>query len=65
MEPRKVRIVGVVRVISRGDSTPTPYGLALGARPGSESTAYDYRGPSRNLGDPVISAEESAGAGPG
>ena len=34
-------------------------GLARGARPGSESTAYGYRGHSRNLGDPAISAEEA------
>jgi hypothetical protein len=64
-EPRKALVVGVVHVVSRATALLCRNGLARGARPGSESTAYGYRGPSRNLGDPVISAEGSAGEGPG
>lgn len=66
MEPRKK---GVDRVVLLGLIGATALlrrkGLARGACPGSESTAYVHRGSSRNLGDPVISAEEIAGEGSG
>ena len=68
MEPRKVRVVGVVPVTEKKKGATALLcrtGLAQGARPGSESTAYAQRGPSRNLGAPVIPAEERAGEGPG
>ncbi len=59
-----MRIVEVVAVQNTGDSTPTYDGLGLGARPGSKSTAYAYRGSCRNLGDPDVSAAD-AGQGSG
>ena len=61
-------VVGVVLVMSRGDSTPVPQWPGTRSPAGVREhgiRAYGYWGSSRNLGDPAISAEESAGKGPG
>lgn len=64
-EPRKVRVVGVVLVLGRGDSTPALYGPGVGSPTGVKEHGIRLQGSPRNLGDPAISAEERAGEGPG